>query len=1192
MLKLKGFAVAVLAVGMVTAAFAQSGSIQGTVTDNSGAVIQGAEVIVRSIETNATRTAMTRTTGVYSLPNLPVGHYEITAKKDSFKAYHLDKIELTVAQTLGLDIMLEPGTVSEEVMVRASDVPAVDIEMSQVSNIVDSQRMLDLPLLTRDPYSLVLLSPGTIQSNSLLGGFSVNGTRERNNNFLLDGSDNNDASVPGAPYGLASLNPDATEEFRVITNNFMPEYGRDNGAIIDIVTKSGANDFHGDVRWFGRYNALGARDYFNHNIDPQTGTMEAQNPYVRNQFGFNVGGPIVKNKTFFFVDTEWQRFRTTLTNQSTVPNASFKSMLNGGTFGYTDYDPNDCAPAQAPCTLQINAGGANSSLGFPIDPQMKQILSLYPNPNGPAVDQFRGLLFYPSSSRQDVQNITAKLDQHINDKELLSIHAAYDEYKDPNGSHDDFLPGGIGATGVQQHVFLVGAALTSTLSSTLVNQLKLAFNKSDSPFNCGGLNALNVGATDQYGRPRDFSLPDIAGFGCLTLVDSNGQWRKNGTWSWGDNLSWVRGAHTVKIGADFRWVYENGFNSFTSRSLVTLAPFGDFGLSTVMANPAMAPCDPFGYFGGPANASDPYQNCGELNDGNQGTVNATPDTVFQDLTNTLLGVMDTEQQSQFFDKNGVRTVNDLRRFRQHEYDFFIQDSWKLRPNLTLNFGLRYQFNGVPFEVNNNLSNLFENSSGTAPDTLDPATPGCDPASPTCTGFTFTVVGPGTGHLLYDNNYNNFEPRLGFAWDPFRDGKTAVRGAFGIFHDRVFGNLFGNATSNPPFQQTPFFEPVFTEANPTPEGVALPTTVPTTIHSIDGNCNPTCGSEFFPTIISKHFPLPYTSSWNFGIQRELVRDLTIDVNYVGNRGYHEFRVVDGNPPQPALVAANLAGGTPASALTFSNLWFGGPGLLSVNNTAFNSASLNQASGNSWYHGLQANVNKRFSKGFQFQAAYTFSHAIDDSADPLIASEKTNRSFPRNSFALYNEFGNSGFDIRHRLVMNYAWDLPVGRGRSYVNSGLLGRVLEGWQLAGITTIQSGHPFDLFGNRDAEHTGLSSRLDLIGSPALPSGHPRTETGVNWNGFQMPDYGFAGNVSKNRYYGPGYDNWDIVMAKDTSITERVKLQFRTEVFNLFNRPQFDQPGNLYQSPGTFGFSTATLSQPDGTTSARQMQFGLKLLF
>jgi hypothetical protein len=1181
MLKLKFFAIALLIACAAAPLCAQNGSIQGTVVDNSGAVVQNADVVVRNMATNASRAVSSSASGVYSVPNLPVGHYEITAKKESFKTYHVN-VEITVAQVLGLEITLEPGTVSEEVMVRASDVPNVDVESSQVSNIVDSKRMMDLPLLTRDPYELILLSPGTIQSNSGLGGFSVNGSRERNNNFLLDGSDNNDTSVPGIPGGLASLNPDATQEFRVITSNFMPEYGRNNGAIIDVVTRSGSNDWHGGARWFGRYNALGARDYFNHGIDPLTNQVEAQNPYVRNQFGFNFGGPIAKNKTFFFVDADWQRFRTTLTGQSAVPNAAFKNMLNGGTFDYTDYNPNDCAPAAAPCTLPIdlvNNSTFYNDFGWSASSTIGQILSLYPEPNGPAIDQFRGVYFFPSSSRYDARNLTAKLDHYLGDKHLLSIHSAYDQGQDPNSSHDDFLPG-IGATGFKAHTMVTGASLTSTFSSTLVNQAKFGFNKVDVPFTCGAADRMNIGAADPFGRPRDFSLPDVAGFGCLNLFDSDGQWRKTGTWSAGDNLSWVKGAHTFKFGGDVRWVYENGFNAFTSRSLVTLSPFSNFGYSTILVNPNLPPCDPFGYIGGPFNPDDPYQNCGEIGDGFQGTADATGDFVFQDMANMLLGVMDTETQSQYFDKSGNRTATDIRRFRQHEYDFYVQDSWKIRPNLTLNFGLRYQFNGVPFEVDNNLTNLFENASGPVPDALDPNTQGCDPSLPTCAGFTFTLVGPGTGHLLYDNNFNNFEPRLGFAWDPFRDGKTSVRGAFGVFHDRVFGNLFGNATGNPPFQQTPFLEP-FDQ----PENVPLPDTVATSRYTADG-------MGFFPTIIAKHFPMPYTSTWNFGVQRELFRNLTVDVNYVGNRGFHQFRVVDGNPPQPELVAANIAVGTDPAQLTFTNLYFGGPDVTSVYNTAFWSAALNKAIGNSWYHGLQVNVNKRFGRGFQIQGAYTYAHAIDDFSDPLVASEKTNRTFPRNSFALNNERGNSGFDVRHRLVLNYAWDLPVGKGRAYLSSGILGRVLEGWQWAGITTIQSGHPYDLFGNRDSEHTGLSARLDLIGDPALPSGHPKEQTGVNIDAFDLAPYGRAGSVGKNHFFGPGYNNWDMVMSKDTTLTERVKLQFRTEVFNVFNRTQFDQPGNLWQDSGTFGFSTATLSRADGTTSARQLQFGLKLMF
>jgi hypothetical protein len=1168
------FLSALLALGMAGAAFAQTGSIQGTVTDASGAVVEQAEIGVRSVGTNLTRTVTTSSTGTYSLTNLPVGVYQIDVKKDSFKIFHVAAVTLTVDQALTVNATLEPGAVSEEVQVRGDELPPVDLETSQVSNIVDSRKMVDLPLLTRDPYSLILLSPGTIQTNSGLGGFSVNGARERDNNFLLDGSDNNDTSVPGIAGGLVSLNPDATQEFRVITNNFMPEFGRNNGAIVDVVTKSGTNNWHGGARWFGRWDTLGARDYFNHNVDPVTGSMEKQNPYTRNQFGFNLGGPIIKNKTFFFYDMEWQRFRTTLTNASIVPSAAFKSALTGGTFPYIDYDPNDCGGASS-CTFNLDLTSLNNELGLPYDPLIQQILALYPNPNAGAVDQTRGNLNYPSTSKFDATNITAKIDHHFNDRNILSIHGAYDWYKDPDAFHDEFLPN-LGATATQAHTLLLGASLTSTLSPTLVNEAKFGFNKNDNPFSCGNLDVLNsFGEVDQYGRSRDFSLPSIAGFGCLPLGDSNGQWRRTGTWSAGDGLSWVRGAHTLKFGGDVRWVYEDGYDSFYSRDTVTFNGFTNFLFPFVSVNPALPPCDPVGYFGGPANPDDPYQNCGT-------TPNGGPDKVLQDMASMLYGIMDTESQSQFFGKGLNRTPDDSRQFRQHEYDFYVQDSWKVRPNLTLNFGLRYQFNGVPYEVNNLLSNLFENPSGVAPDSLDPSSPGCDPTSATCNAFTFSIVGPGTGKLLYNNDTTNWEPRIGFAWDPFGDGRTSVRGAFGIFHDRVFGNLFGNARGNPPFQQSPFSIPF-----DVPENVTLPASAPAVPYVVDG-------AGFYPVVIAKHFPLPQTSSWNLGIQREVLRDLTVEVNYVGNRGFHELRVIDGNPPQPNLVAANIASGTPPSLLQFSNLWFGGPGLQSTYNNAFYQAALNSSIGNSWYNGLQLNVNKRMSHGLQIQGAYTFAHAIDDSNDPLVPGEVTNRSFPRNSFELYNERGNSSYDIRHRLVINYSWELPFGRGRKYANSGFMGKALEGWQLAGITTIQSGHPYDLFGNVDSEHTGLSARLDLIGNPSLPAGHPKSQTGVNAIAFTFPDpnLGLPGNVSRNRFYGPGYNNWDMVMSKDTKITERVNLQFRTEVFNIFNRTQFDQPDNLLQDGELFGFSTQTVTRSDGTTSARQLQFGLKLLF
>jgi Carboxypeptidase regulatory-like domain/TonB dependent receptor len=1152
MLRLKIVVLAILVLLVSGIALAQTGSIQGTVTDKSGAVVQGAEVTVRNLATNAMRVISTSGAGTYSVTNLPVGDYEITIKKDSFKASHVDKVTVSVAQVLTADAALEAGTVSEEVQVRGDQLPPVDVETSQVSNLVDARKMQDLPLILRDPYQLILLSPGTIQSNTGLGGFSVNGASERNNNFLLDGTDNNDTSVPGIPGGLASLNPDATEEFRVITNNFMPEFGRNDGAIVDIVTKSGTNNLHGAAYWFGRYNALGARDYFNHGPDPQDPTKIApMNPYVRNLFGFSVGGPIYKNKTFFFVNSDWQRFRTTLTESLIVPSHDFKT----GVFSFNG----------TPVNLASTTSAQNFQ-GYPLDPTTQKLLSKYPDPNGPAVDDVRGLYFFPSKSSYNANNITAKLDQHFNDRETLYVRGAYNKSSDPDAFHDEFLPG-LGATGFTAHVTAIAAGLTSTLKPTLVNDVKFGVNKTNFPFNCGNVSTINsFGAIDPYGRGRDYVMPasigssSAPGFGCLALGDSDGQSRSTGTWSVSDSLSWVRGGHTMKFGGEYRRVFEDGFDNFSSRDALTFAGFTDFQVPSFNMDPAN-PCQ------GPGDPN--FQNdCGS--------------STLQNMAWMLFGVADTQTQGQFFNKSLARVASDNRRFRQHEYGFFVQDSWKVRANLTLNFGARYQFNGVPYEQDGNLSNLYVPANGTAP-------------------FTFHLAGPGSGRLLYNNDFSMIEPRVGFSWDPTRDGKTAIRGAFGIFHDRVFGNLFGDARSNPPFQQTYSASPF-----DTPENLGFGGTLPST---------PVVQQSAFISIdqFDNHLRMPTTDNWNFGIQRELLRDLTIDVNYVGTKGTHLLRVVDGNPPDPALVQQLLNAGIPASQLQFAALYVGaeffGFPFDAVHNNAFlnpssfsgGGAVYNRSIGNSNYNGLEVNVNKRISAGFQIQGSYTYSHSITDVADPFgngVASG--NRSFPRNSYALYNERGNSDFDIRQRLAVNYTYELPIGRGKSHLNSGFAGRALEGWQWSGITTYQAGHPYDVFYNVDVEHTGLSGRGTLISNAGLPAGHLHEQTGPPLTDFCVletptpcqPPFGVPGSVGRNHFTGPGFADWDMVLSKRTSITEKASLQFRFEVFNIFNRVQFAQPDNLLQDTSQFGFSSGTLSQNDGTTTARQVQFGLKLMF
>jgi hypothetical protein len=1117
---------AILSPGLL---WAETAAVTGTVTDSSGATVPGASVKVHNTQTGVDIEVPTNTAGVYRVGE-PPGNYDVTISKSGFRIARFAGIVLTVGQVLTVNATLEVGAISQTVEVSGQAVAPVDLENAQISNLVDQRRIVDLPLITRDPYSLVLLSPGVIESNTRLGGFSANGMREKNNNFLLDGVDNNDTDVPGIASGLNPLNPDSTQEFRVITNNFAPEYGRNNGAIIDVVTKSGTNQLHGDAYWFGRYDALGARDFFNHLPDTP------KDPYVRNIFGASAGGPLRKDKTFWFGNYEGQRFVTTLTNNSVVPNEAFRT----GQFSAVDPGSGDTVPVDVSTPT-----AANNALGLPLDPTIQAILTVYPKPNGPAVDNATGLLFFPSSSRSTSDTFTIKIDHHISEKHTLSARYAFSRFRDPNPFHTDFLPGDLGAIATSQRTQNLSLDLTSILRPNLVNDLRFGGNRTHLPFICTGTSTFDsFGGVDSFGRGPDYALTGPTQFGCITLGDTDTQARFTGTYQLLESLSWVRGAHSFRFGGEFRDVYSNTYSDFYSRTSLTFHPFYWFGVASL-------------------------QGLGP---------DLLNDTQLEDEVATLLGLVDYQSQGQFFDTKGNRTGDDLRGWRQKEGALYAQDAWKVRPNLTLTYGVRWEYYGVPYEVHNIQSNLFVDPSGFAP-------------------FTFDIVGPGTGRTFYNNEYRNFEPRVGFAWDPWKNGKSSIRGGYGIFHDRAYGNLFGNASGNPPFTGTYFDYPFQTVTD-----LAVPPTVPSSPVVPDG-------SVIEPDIFDANFHSPYSQNWNFGIQRQITNSLNLEVNYVGVKGTRLFRDVDGNPPQPALVAQleaycqdpNNAYGCvdspTSSTLQGANLWYGYElGVLpfnAVNNNAFAAAPgayLIKSIATSAYHGLQLNVTQRLSHGVQIQGAYTWSHSIDNSSDPIDPATG-NRGLPRNSFNLGPERGNSDFDVRHRLALNFILQPSIGRGRAYLNHGFAGRFFEGWAISGITTLQTGLPYDVFGNRDDQHTGLSDRAMLIGSRTLPR-TARTQTGPALSSFALADYGSPSNLTRNSFFGPGVNNWNASLLKDQSITERVKLQLRFEFYNLFNRVQFAQPDNLIYDRGTFGYSSAQIGQPDATTGARQIQFAMKLLF
>jgi hypothetical protein len=1138
-------------------AVAQTASIQGTVTDTSGAVVVGAEVAAHNLDNNSTRTVTTGNTGSYAITNLSAGHYDVTISKTGFRVFAVRQVVLTVDQVLTSNARLEAGSASEEIQVRGTDIPPVDLDTAQVSNLVESRQMQDLPLITRDPYSLVLLSPGTSQTNTGLGGFTVNGSRERNNNFLLDGVDNNDTSVPGIPDGLLSANPDSTEEFRVITNNFNAEYGRNTGAIIDVLTKSGSNTFHGEAYEFGRWNSFGgARDWFNPRVSSD-GSINPMNPYVRNQFGYSFGGPIIKDKTFFFVNEEFDRFRTTLTNSATVPTAAFKT-------GFFTYNGEQ---------IDLRPGGANNPNNLPLDSTMKKIFALYPNPASSA-DGLTGTAFFPSSSSTNNYNPVVKIDQKINNQNSLSMRYAYNHSFDPNPFHDDILPGNVGGVSSKAIVQGASANLTSTIKPTLVNNFQFGWNKLYDNFGCTGTNVLDsVSPLDQFGNGIDylFAAP-FTNFGCDSLV-SDGQWRKTGTTSYGDNITWVRGPHTFKFGSDFRNISEQGPNSFFSRRELTLSTFiSQTGISLITP-PANDQCTgPSGFGTG---------NC-----------------ALEDAATALYGFVGNDFAGEFFDKNGVRQGSDNKHFRQHEYDWFGQDTWKVKSNLTLTLGLRYQLDGVPYEENANFSNLLQNPASFQPGQ----------------NVVMSIVGPGTGHQLYHTDYSNIEPRVGFSWDPWHDGKTAVRGAFGVFHDRVFGNLFGNARGNPPFEQ---------DYNQFPFDFIGSVSVPSVLKNTTPSAVIPDGSLLAPVLFDTHFRNSASNNWNLGIQREIPGNNVLDIAYVASEGHHIYRQIDGNPPDPARVNSlvaicsdpnNALGCTP-NEVSGILLYEGGQGpndfgILPKNAVANNALvqPFYQVSvANSIYNSLQLKVTHRLSYGLQVQGAYTWAHAIDDGVDPL-APAAGNRTFPRNSRDLGQDRGNSDNDVRHVAVISYIWEVPLGRGKGYLNSGVAGKVFEGMQFSGITTVQTGHPFEVRGSNDSQRTGVSAWGDLVGNPYAatsdPNCQPDSSSGKpyfsNLCAFAQPAIGSGpGNIGRNQFYGPGLVDFNLAFAKKAKITERVGLEFRVEGFNIFNHPHFTNPGadaaslgNLIAAGPLFGVITSTVAQPDVTTSARQMQVALKLSF
>ena len=1062
------FFLVVVALLATSSALAQSTArIQGTVTDAKGAVVPNATVVVRNKSTAAERTVQTDSDGNYQMAALPVGLYSVEVRVQGFKTQVADSVTLEVAKTLIQNFQLDVGAISEQVLV-SSDVPVIETATTSVGTVINQRTVQEIPLNGRHFVDLGLLIPGSVTppQNGFLtaplrgqGSFAINtaGNREDTVNFMINGVNLNDM-VQNQITFQPSIN--TVQEFKADNSTFSAEYGRNSGAIVNIATRSGSNDYHGELFEYLRNDYFDARNFFERTPEPA--------PFKRNQFGFNLGGPLSvprfleggpslsyngKNKTFFFFSYEGLRQRQGQTISGvTVPTLAQRAAVT--------------------------------------DPVIKQLLPMIPVPNV-GTNGFAGSATAPVNIDQG----TIDVNHNISDTDRLHVYYALqrDERGEPT-LQGNSVPGFGDTRQSRRQIFTLNE--THTFGSSVVNEARFGFNRIHISFTPNAqLNPLDFGIKN--GVTEAIGLPQMAVTGTgLNLGGPAGfpQGRSDTTYVVSDTLSYLRGNHSFRFGGEWRRFYNNN----------TAKDTGNFAFANMAA-----------FLAGTAN-----------------TFTVTLGDVSSAIAQGALG-------------------------------FFVQDNYKVRPNLTFELGFRYDWLMSPTERYDRFvdyipgaNQLVQVNHGVAP--------------------------------VYHTNSKNFQPRLGFAWDPFKDGKTSIRGAYAILADQPVTNLVtGNAT-NPPFATA----------------VALPANSTTQLSnaSCQVGCNAVPGATVSPSSSDPEFDNAYIQSWNVNVQREIRPGLAITAGYYGSKGTH-LRLTR-NLNQTFLNAA-LNPVRPFPTLSSSSPIAPGKPLLNI--------TFREGTGNSNYNALWITANKRMGKGLQFNASYTFSKSIDYN------SQSSQGVTVQDSYNLRGDRGLSDFDVRHRFVISGLYELPF-KGN---------QLKEGWQLSFIEQSQTGNPVTLLaGNAGAigaipaananSLTGLATlRPDVSGTVTISPAAATTGIGVQWfpnlvcdprPGGSCPSGATVvlpvqfingktvfhfGSLGRNVIIGPSFHNSDLSLIKRTQITERQMIEFRWEVFDIFNHANFGQPGRTAQVGSTaFGIITNTRFPTGDSGSSRQMQFALKYKF
>jgi hypothetical protein len=1068
--------------------------------------------------------------------------------------------------------VLEVGKISESVVV-SSTMPLLESETSELGQVVDSQRVANLPLNGRNFAQLALLTAGTAPSepgarDEQSYGFSAGGARSLQNNFLLDGIDNNSNLTDLLNETNYVIQPpvDALAEFKVQTNAYSAEFGRGNGAIVNAVIKSGTNDLHGSAWGFLRNNVLDARNYF----DP---VGKGAPPYEQYQFGATFGGPVYipgvyngKNKTFFFVDYEGLRIHQADTETLLLPSpaqqaGNFSGLLDTSTMTGTDCNGSptyageifdtrltqivSSSPSVTFCGVPVGgytAGGIPTNIipGGKIDPLASRILALLPAANVSGNPAYNYVANPVENTHRT--NFDIRVDHKFSDKDNSFSRFSYEVQPRniPPTFPNSLIDGGGFFSGVEKNSYRSLALSESHLFRTsLVNEFRLGYNRINShryQFNynrdvSGEVGFPGVPFTDiNGGLPQltfgDGSVPTLGSPTYLPSVEIQN------TYVLSDNLTWVKGKHTLKFGTEIR---REEFTIFQPAS-----PRGneDFG-TTLSDNPA------------------------------------NPGTGGLALASFLLGLSDG---------GSINNLHNVDYFRPL-YSFYTQDDWKVTPKLTLNLGLRYELFTTVKERHDQQGNF---------DLQDPANPTIIVPKGQTLQLTPTLasqitVSPTGSRGLIPVDKNNFAPRVGFAYQ-FTPG-TVIRGGYGIFYGGQENGPYSNPSPgfNPPFFVTQSFNAPCGAASANPALFASGNDCAVEgLSNVPGGIPGSAGiSVGFPAtaLVDPNTPLlfslspklvtPYMQQWNFGLERQLGKDTVLQVTYAGSKGTKLFTFYNGNQADPSAdPSAAFAPRRPVPAIDTG-------------------ISLFRSDGGSKYHSLQSRLDRRFSHGFSLLVTYTYSHAQDNASNANLGSQNNDgfRWFKHPEW----EKGNASFDVRHRFTASYIYEVPFGRGKSLLGSasGAVQQIVSGWQLAGITTISSGNwftPVDSNGSF-ANSDGLQMP-DVIADPNH-SRHCLPGTFFNTCAFVDPPLGSFGDAGRNSIRGPGFQIWDFSVFKTFNVTERTHLEFRTEFFNFPNHTNFllsksgPQESNNSTVLGASQFGFLTAARPP-----RQIQFALKLSF